>query len=257
MILYFTGTGNSKFVADYLAEKLNDETLSLNNIIKAGGSLVCESEKPYVIVAPVYAWRLPMVVEETIKNAQMNGCKKVYCIPTMGENSGNTDKYMERIIKAKGMNFAGYIGVAMQNNYLFMEKMPKPKDASKALYNIIPKLDMIAATIKDEQPLYKDDKTPFAAFMSGIVNSGFNKFMVKKQELKADDDCISCGKCVNICPVNNIEMDAGKPVFKGNCCGCLACLHHCPKRAINVKNQTQDKGRYICPDYKEWKVKRK
>ena len=48
MILYFTGTGNSKFVADYLAEKLNDETLSLNNIIKAGGSLVCESEKPYV-----------------------------------------------------------------------------------------------------------------------------------------------------------------------------------------------------------------
>ena len=30
MILYFTGTGNSKFAADFLAEYLGDECLSLN-----------------------------------------------------------------------------------------------------------------------------------------------------------------------------------------------------------------------------------
>jgi ferredoxin len=138
-----------------------------------------------------------------------------------------------------------------------MEKMPKPRDAGKALNNIIPKLDMIADAIKAEQPLQKDDKTHFAAIMSGVVNSGFNQFMVKKQEFKADEDCISCGKCAELCPVNNIELKNGRPVFSGNCCGCLACLHHCPKQAINVKNQTQDKGRYICPEYKEWKSKNK
>ena len=253
MILYFTGTGNSKFVADYLAEKLDDETLSLNNIIKSNKQLICKSEKPYVIVAPIYAWRLPAVVEKTIKDAQLEGCKNVYCIPTMGENSGNTDKYMKKIITSKSMNYAGYIGVAMQNNYLFMEKMPKPRDAAKALNNIIPKLDAIADAIKNEKTLFKDDRTPLAAIMSGIVNAGFNRFMVKKQELKADDDCISCGKCIDICPVNNIVIKDGKPSFSDNCCGCLGCLHHCPKQAINVKNQTQDKGRYICPDYKEWK----
>lgn len=257
MILYFTGTGNSKFVADYLAEKLNDSIISLNNVIKNNEMLVCESEKPYIIVAPIYAWRLPAVVEETIKNAQLNGCKNVYCIVTMGENSGNADKYIKRIITDKGMIFAGYIGVAMQNNYLFMEKMPKPKDAAKALNKIIPKLDMITEAVKLAKPLKKDDKTAFAFFMSGAVNSGFNKFMVKKQELKADKDCISCGKCVSLCPVNNIEIIDRKPTFKGNCCGCLSCLHHCPKQAINVKNQTQDKGRYICPEYKNWKLNKR
>jgi len=257
MILYFTGTGNSKFVADYLAEKLDDETVSLNKIIKSGEKLNCSSEKPYVIVAPIYAWRLPAVVEETITNSQLDGCKNVYCIVTMGENSGNTDKYIKKIISDKGMNFTGYIGVAMQNNYLFMEKMPKPREAAKALNIVIPKLDKIAASINAGQPLKKDDKTPMAALMSGVVNMGFNRFMVKNQELKADSDCISCGKCAQLCPVNNIDMSEGKPSFKGNCCGCLACLHHCPKQAINVKNQTQDKGRYICPEYSDWKNKKR
>lgn len=257
MILYFTGTGNSKFVADYLAEKLDDKTVSLNKIIKNGEKLNCNSEKPYVIVAPIYAWRLPAVVEETITNSQLDGCKNVYCIVTMGENSGNADKYIKKIISDKGMSFTGYIGVAMQNNYLFMEKMPKPREAAKALNTVIPKLDKIAAAINAGQPLKKDDKTPMAALMSGVVNMGFNRFMVKKQELKADRDCISCGKCAQLCPVNNIDMSEGKPSFKGNCCGCLACLHHCPKQAINVKNQTQDKGRYICPEYSDWKNKKR
>ena len=34
MILYFTGTGNSKFVADYLADKLEDTTVSINKYLK-------------------------------------------------------------------------------------------------------------------------------------------------------------------------------------------------------------------------------
>ena len=147
MILYFTGTGNSKFVADYLAEKLEDEVLSLNTVIKNGDKLICESEKPYIIIAPIYAWRVPAVVEERIKNAKLKGSKSVYCIVTMGENSGNADKYLKKIITGKGMNFTGYTGVVMQNNYLFMEKMPKPRDASTALKNVIPKLDIIESAI--------------------------------------------------------------------------------------------------------------
>lgn len=257
MILYFTGTGNSKFVADYLADKLDDEVVSLNKIIKSNDKLVCNSEKPYVVVAPIYAWRIPAVVEQAIANSQLNGSKSIYFIVTMGQNSGNADKYLKKIATAKGMNFTGYTGVVMQNNYLFMEKMPKTKEALKVLENAIPKIESIAEAIKNEMPLKKDDKTPLAAFMSSAVNAGFNKFMVKKQAFSADHDCIGCKKCESLCPVNNIEIQKGKPVFKGDCCGCLACLHHCPKKSINVKNQTQDKGRYLCPEYKHWESKNK
>ena len=93
MIIYFSGTGNSKFVAEYLADKLEDSILSLNKVIKNGEKLVCTSEKPYIIVAPIYAWRFPGLVEEHLEKAALNGSKTVYCIATMGENSGNADRY--------------------------------------------------------------------------------------------------------------------------------------------------------------------
>lgn len=256
MILYFTGTGNSKFVADYLAEHLDDETVSMNKIIKNNEHLVCESEKPYIIVAPVYAWRFPKIIEDLIKKSELKGNKNVYCIATMGENSGNADKYLKKLITAKGMHFTGFTGIVMQNNYLFMEKMPKPRDAVKILNNSIPKLEAVAQAIKEGKHLNKDDKTQFAFFMSSAVNAGFNKFMVKKQKFTVDIDCISCGKCITNCPVNNIVMKDKKPTFSGNCTGCLSCLHHCPKQAINVRNETQNKGRYVCHEYKQWKTKK-
>lgn len=255
MILYFTGTGNSKFVADYLADKLGDITVSMNKVLKNGEKLICESEKPYIIVAPIYAWRFPKVVEDLLIKSELKGNKSVYCIATMGENSGNADKYLKKIFTDKAMSFTGYTGVVMQNNYLFMEKMPKPREAFKALNDVSAELYKIVAKIKNGQQLEKTDKTPLAFLMSSAVNAGFNKFMVKKQSFNVDGDCISCGKCVSGCPVNNIEMKDRKPVFKNNCAGCLACLHHCPKQAINVRSDTQDKGRYVCAEYKYWKEK--
>ena len=255
MILYFTGTGNSKFVADYLAEKLNETTVSINNILKKNENPVFESENPYIIIAPIYAWRFPKVVEEVLEKAEFKGCKTVYCIGTMGENSGTAGSHLKKIFTAKGMNFSGFTGVVMQNNYLFMEKMPKPRDAARNLNNAIPKLESIVSSINAGKRLNKDDKTPLAPFMSSVVNAGFNRFMVKKQKYTVDADCIACGKCVSGCPVNNIVIKDKKPVFSNNCTGCLACLHHCPKQSINVRNETQDKGRYVCPEYKHWKVK--
>lgn len=36
--------------------------------------------------------------------------------------------------------------------------------------------------------------------------------------------------------VNNIEVNK-KPVFKDNCQQCLACINHCPQKAIRVKGE--------------------
>lgn len=36
MVLFFTGTGNSRYIAERIAEALGDELLSMNDRIKAG-----------------------------------------------------------------------------------------------------------------------------------------------------------------------------------------------------------------------------
>lgn len=60
MILYFTGSGNSKFVANLIAHVVGDQMLSLNEAIKSGKLLPATSDKPYVIVTPSTPSTFPM-----------------------------------------------------------------------------------------------------------------------------------------------------------------------------------------------------
>lgn len=50
------------------------------------------------------------------------------------------------------------------------------------------------------------------------------------------------------CPVQAIEMKAGRPVWvKEKCVMCLGCLHRCPRFAIQYENRTQKHGQYTNP----------
>ena len=69
MILFFSATGNSRFAAGLLADILKDTLVSLNEVFKNGQKWEFYSEAPFVLVAPVYAWRLPAVIEELLKKA--------------------------------------------------------------------------------------------------------------------------------------------------------------------------------------------
>ena len=47
------------------------------------------------------------------------------------------------------------------------------------------------------------------------------------------DDCIGCGTCSRVCPMQCIRMEGGRPAYDFDACaGCFGCIHACPKRAI-------------------------
>ena len=48
------------------------------------------------------------------------------------------------------------------------------------------------------------------------------------------DKCISCMKCVNVCPQNNIKYENGKFKFGHDCVLCVGCSFGCPADAISV-----------------------
>ncbi len=73
MIFWFSGTGNSKLAAERIAGITGDGTVSLNELIKSGERPSFNSEKPLVFVCPVYAWRLPRVVERVIEECSFEG----------------------------------------------------------------------------------------------------------------------------------------------------------------------------------------
>ena len=70
MILYFTGTGNSRYVAQRIAERMGDEAHCINDKIREKDTRPMKGDGSLIVVAPTYAWRLPrIVVEWLIKNA--------------------------------------------------------------------------------------------------------------------------------------------------------------------------------------------
>ena len=253
MVLYFTGTGNSKFVAVALAEALGDSVLSMNSVMQRGSTLSVYSGKPYVIVAPIHAWRYPQAVEQMLEEAELGGCREVYCIASMGENSGNADKALGKLFAAKGMDYKGFCGVVMPNNYIPGWDVDTEEEVRAMYAAAVPKIRGLAEAIKAGKPIRKDDKTPLAGVMSGLVNYGFRSFMLKKQVFTVSDSCVACGVCVKNCPTGNIFIYDGKATFGENCASCYSCLHRCPVRAVDIAGKTEDKGRYVCVEYKDWK----
>ena len=81
---------------------------------------------------------------------------------------------------------------------------------------------------------------------SGIVNKLFYPVFVHAEKFYATDECISCGKCVKVCPVNNIRIESGKPVWGDNCTHCMACICRCPSEAIEYGKHIRGLARYTC-----------
>lgn len=250
MILYFSETGNSKFIAELIREQLNDEIISMNKIIKENKQLVLNSEKPYIIVCPIYAWRLPIVVENLLKCSKLTGNKKVWFVVTMGSQSGNCDKYCEKICKDKALEYMGLCGIKMPDSYVALYDVDNNDKAELKLTQAKIKAEKISQSIAENSVIYKDDKTPFASLMSGIINTYFTKIMATSKKFYIKESCISCGKCEKICCVNNITLVNGKPKFHDNCIHCMGCINNCPTRSIEIKGKTENRGRYTCPKTK-------
>ena len=66
MILYFSATGNCKYVATRLAESTGEETISIVDCIKDGKYSF--KDKQIGIISPTYDWSLPSITREFLKN---------------------------------------------------------------------------------------------------------------------------------------------------------------------------------------------
>ena len=90
MVLYFTGTGNSKYIAERIATALNEDILSMNDRIKEGNTANVMTGKNMVIVVPTYAWRIPRVVLNWLQQTKFPEAKKIWFVVAKLEMQQNT-----------------------------------------------------------------------------------------------------------------------------------------------------------------------
>lgn len=247
MIIYFSGTGNSRYVAETLAKDLNDTLLDAGKEIQAERTGALQSDLPWVFVAPTYAWRLPHIFSDYIRNASLSGNRNAYFVLTCGGDIGNAGAYTAQLCREIGLKDNGILEVVMPENYIAMFDVPEETESRAIVERAKPVLSLGAAWIRNGMPFPKRNVSPLDRIKSGIINKAFYKLFVKANSFLVTDSCIGCCACEKACPLNNISLINGKPVWGKNCTHCMACICGCPAEAIEYGKISHGKPRYQCP----------
>jgi Pyruvate/2-oxoacid:ferredoxin oxidoreductase delta subunit len=109
------------------------------------------------------------------------------------------------------------------------------------------KINKIAAEIKSGKKgkLEANNKLVNYIFSKLLYNSAYKQIPEMDKTFWVDEKCNSCGICQKVCPVKNIKLENGKPVWLHHCEQCLACLQWCPTEAIQCGKNTVKRKRYI------------
>jgi NAD-dependent dihydropyrimidine dehydrogenase PreA subunit/flavodoxin len=252
MVFYFTGTGNSRWIAQRVAEAFSEEPVAMSDFFE-GDQIVLptftlRANEHLGFVFPVHAWGVPPLVCKFIQQLQLktyNG-QLIYGVFTCGDECGYTREMFVQMIKEKGWDCHHVYSVQMPNTYIVFPGFdvdPKELETAKiAKARLL--LPSVIKAINDDKPIdaYRKGRLPF--LKSRVIYPQFIKHALNSRPFYTTDACISCGRCVEFCPAKNLSMKEHKPLWGDHCVQCLSCLHRCPTRAIEYGKLTRNKGRY-------------
>lgn len=160
MILYFTGKGNSRHVANKIAKVTGDPVENIADHLRKDDIGSYHSNKPYVFVGPVYAGRYPKVMTEYIRKAQFKGSKQIYFVATCAETPWITAKYTKKLADEKHFEVLGFRSILIPQSYITGGLSTPDAENKKILLVAEPKIDELAQQIKagekiPEEPLGK------------------------------------------------------------------------------------------------------
>lgn len=279
MIFYFSGTGNSRYAALTLGDKLGEE---VSPIAFSECASISPKGNTLGIVCPVYSWGVPPIVLRFIENLNDEMAKWAFRMPVWivlvcGDETGYAPRMMKAALKRRGINLAGGWSLQMPNNYVLLpgfdvdskaveqEKLSKAPDAINAIAEKIINSEWEENYVIGSMPWIK----------SRIIYPLFTKWGIDPKLWRATDACVGCGLCAKNCPTRNITMTSEKsvlsinavklgnsgnsvklekfentgnsgdhPIWGSNCVSCLSCYHICPRNAVQYSSITRKKGQY-------------
>ena len=249
MILWYSGCGNSRFVADTLSrELLDDNMVFIPEAARQGTVLEFGPDDVLGIVFPVYSWSVPKLVSEFLRTATIKGKPAyIFAACTCGDETGLTIKHLKKDLRKQGLTIDAFFSFQMPETYVNLPgfKLDTPENAER-------KINSTKESIKDAVKLIKECaqgnfdrlKGGSSFLKSNILKPLFYGLLITDRKFRVSDTCIGCGICAKNCPLQNITMQNDRPHWNGHCTNCMSCYHRCPQNAINFGKATLNKGQY-------------
>ncbi|MDD7794175.1 EFR1 family ferrodoxin [Clostridium sp. 'White wine YQ'] len=236
LIHYFSGTGNTNSMVMLLADELykSGYEADLVNIEKDNDRKLGNYEL-HIFCYPIYGFGTPEIMLRYISNIKNPIYSKAAIVCTSAGFEGQSLFSLKRILSKKGFKVVLTDMVTYDYNWTQIFN-PKPKEKQKEIFREAEKETReVAKKLINNETRFKNRNIVTLA-ISWIIFIIFNnlgrKFLGKTYI--ADNSCNNCSKCKNICPVNAIEMQSGKPKWSWRCESCQRCINMCPKKSIQL-----------------------
>ncbi|RHR10068.1 4Fe-4S ferredoxin [Pseudoflavonifractor sp. AF19-9AC] len=240
MIFYFSGTGNSAWVARQLARLTGDVAYDITNLNEQPDMA---NAKQIGFVFPVYAWGVPEIMAEFVKTLPKTQAF-TFGICTCGGDAGRTMKRFSKLYP-----LSSSYSLLMPNNYIISSEPDGEDEILRKITAAREELDRIAQELRRQVRVYRVHEGALAGVKSHLVNFGFNKFARSTKSFFVEDSCNGCGQCARNCPASAISLRDGMPVWAAQCCQCLRCINECPQQAIQYGTSTAGRRRYTIRAY--------
>lgn len=228
LIYYFSATGNSLKLSLDIASQIDGVKL-----FKIGTTPNDKPVKAEMVgfIFPVYMGGLPDVVRKFLDNYSFEKGVCYFSVGTYYAYKGSAMSVVNKIMYDNGvsLNYGNYlpsVGNCLQEYEVSPKKRLKIlRKSEKCTVDII----------NDLKNRVERKPSEYYRLLDVLHKSLFNTFFSKShRKFTLEDNCISCGICERICPVNNIFLSNGRPQWEANCEACHACVHWCPRNAINI-----------------------
>lgn len=258
MIYFFSGTGNSRYVAEQLSLQILEKCRMITDVNPAYENVNGDS---IGFVFPVYSWGVaPMMVEfvrqlpesfwTQVKIKQL----PVWCVMTCGDEVALAPEMFAKLLSRYNVILESVWSVIMPNNYVIlpgfdvdskeieqnklMEAKRRTQEISRDIIQHSRKIDVIRGSL--------------AWIKTKMIYPLFCRWGISSKKWYATTACVGCGLCEKVCPLHNINIIDRLPEWGDSCCSCLACYHICPRHAVAYGKQTFKKGQYFNPIYSTW-----
>jgi NAD-dependent dihydropyrimidine dehydrogenase PreA subunit/flavodoxin len=242
VIFYFSGTGNTWWVSQELVRQFD----KLGRTARAYSIEAVNAEEAAALIGsasltgfgyPIHGSDLPLPMKDFIKSLPEGAGQQAFVFCTQWLWSGDGASVGGTMLHEKGFKVQWGEHFLMPNNVtVSIISLPYSNDYAR-LNNVLARASRAATFFAGEiiagRPfLHGFSQVSF--YLGCLQRLPFRRVYHKLQnDIGIDqENCIDCGECLRLCPVDNFYYEGDQIKTKGSCILCLRCYNFCPVAAI-------------------------
>jgi ferredoxin/flavodoxin len=253
VIYYFTGTGNTLVVARELGQELtcelgDTELVPIPSLMQQ--ETIFTDADAVGIAFPVYFLDMPGIVREFVQKLRFAKKPYIFGIATCGERPGGALFSLKTLLEEKGAALSAGFAFVMPENYIGpIDLMGDAGHRQEKVAAAQKRIPAVAEAIREQKQAVPEGNGSVLLRIGGSIMRIFATTLYNTpRRLHATEKCNRCRTCERVCPVQNITVTDDAVRWGNTCTQCYACIHWCPKGAIEIGGRTSGKPRYHHPE---------